>query len=406
MVSEREILYRSGMKSPSPANSPIVLVLVLWIAGLGAAMQFAKISVMFPYIREQYPSASSEIGLLVSVIGFLGIALGLFAGLIVARIGFRRLLVSALILGAVMSLYQATLPPFTMMLLSRIVEGASHLIIVVAAPTLIAQLSSNRYRGLAMTLWSTFFGVAFALVAWFGVSLVEAFGLASIFIVHAIMLFVTAAILAILLPPQRTIESSQSSLRLIDIAREHVQTYRSPYIAAPAIGWLFYTLTFVAMLTILPDLVPAEDRSFVAGAMPIASIMVSLTCGAFLLPRLSAINTIMLGFALALSVLQLLWLEVDRAWVCIALFGVLGFVQSASFAAIPQLNQDTEAQARANGAIAQMGNLGNTLGTPLFLSLLATFDLKGMIWGVTFCYLAAIAAHFLMKQRRRITAAK
>lgn len=389
------------MKSPSPTNSPVVLVLVLWVAGLGAAMQFAKISVMFPYIKEQYSSAGSELGLLVSVIGFLGIALGLFAGLIVARIGFRRFLLSALILGALMSLYQATLPPFTMMLFSRIIEGASHLIIVVAAPTLIAQLSSNHYRGLAMTLWSTFFGVAFALVAWFGNSLVDAFGLESIFIVHAVILLVTAAVLAVLLPPQRTIEDNKKSLRLIDIAREHVRIYRSPYIAAPAIGWLFYTLTFVAMLTVLPDLVPAEDRSFVAGAMPIASIIASLACGAFLLPRLSAVNTIMLGFALALGVLQLLWLEVDKAWVCIALLGVLGLVQSASFAAIPQLNQNAEAQARANGAIAQMGNLGNTLGTPLLLSLLATFDLKGMIWGATFCYLAAIGAHFLMKQRRQ-----
>lgn len=393
------------MKSHSPAKSSTVLVLVLWIAGLGAAMQFAKISVMFPYIKEQYSSAGSEIGLLVSVIGFLGIALGLFAGLIVARIGFRRLLLSALILGALMSLYQATLPPFTMMLFSRIIEGASHLIIVVAAPTLIAQISSNRYRGLAMTLWSTFFGVAFALVAWFGIAMVEAFGLESIFIVHAVMLFVTAAILAVLLPAQRTIEDNNIRLGLIDIAREHIRIYRSPYIAAPAIGWLFYTLTFVAMLTVLPDLVPAEDRSFVAGTMPIASIIVSLACGAFLLPRLSAINTIILGFALAVGILQFLWLEVDKAWVCIALFGVLGFVQSASFAAIPQLNQDTEAQARANGAIAQMGNLGNTIGTPLLLSLLATFGINGMIWGATFCYLAAIGAHFAMKQRRRDTTA-
>ncbi|MFK5979627.1 MAG: MFS transporter [Rhizobiaceae bacterium] len=391
------------MKSPSSANSSIILVLVLWISGLGAAIQFAKISVMFPYIREQYSSAGSEIGLLVSVIGFLGVALGLFAGLIVARIGFRRLLLSALILGALISLYQATLPSFTMMLFSRIIEGASHLIIVVAAPTLIAQLSSDHYRGMAMTLWSTFFGVAFALVAWFGISLVVAFGLESIFIVHAVMLIVTAAILAVLLPAQRTIADNNISLGLIDIAREHIRVYRSPYIAAPAIGWLFYALTFVALLTVLPDLVPTEDRSFVAGAMPIASIIASLVSGAFILPRLSAVNTIILGFALALGVLQLFWIEVDKAWVCITLFSVLGLVQSASFAAIPHLNHDVEAQARASGAIAQMGNLGNTLGTPVLLTLLATFDLKGIIWGVAFCYLAAIVAHLLMKQQRRIT---
>ena len=374
---------------------------MLWVAGLGAAMQFAKISVIFPYIREQYSTAGSEIGLLVSIIGFLGIGLGLFAGLIVARIGFRPLLLSALILGALMSLYQATLPPFSMMLFSRLIEGASHLVIVVAAPTLIAQLSSDRYRGLAMTLWSTFFGVAFALVAWLGILLVEAYGLASIFIVHAVILATTAAILMVLLPSQKANNGNEISLSILDILREHIQAYRSPYIAAPAMGWLFYTLTFVSLLTVLPDLIPAQERVFVAGAMPIASIVISLMCGAFILPRLPAVNTTILGFILALGVIQLLWLEIDKSWVCIALLGVLGLVQSASFAAIPQLNKDAEAQVRANGAMAQMGNLGNTLGTPLLLALLASFNFEGVIWAMTFCYSAAIAVHIFMARRRR-----
>ena len=48
-----------------------------------------------------------------------------------------------------------------LMLLARVIEGASHLAIVVAAPSLITQLSQPRYVGAAMTLWSTFFGVSF-----------------------------------------------------------------------------------------------------------------------------------------------------------------------------------------------------------------------------------------------------
>jgi hypothetical protein len=46
------------------------------------------------------------------------------------------------------------------------IEGLSHLAIVVSAPTLIAQLSTvTRHQGKALTLWGTYFGVAFAGVA-------------------------------------------------------------------------------------------------------------------------------------------------------------------------------------------------------------------------------------------------
>lgn len=389
------------MNSRSNSIKSTMLVIVLWSAGLGAAMQFAKIGVPFVHIKEQYPVGDSELGLLVSALGFLGIIFGLFAGVIVAHFGYRKLLLSALILGAIMSLYQATLPSFNLMLLSRLIEGLSHLIIVVAAPTLIAKNSSDHYRGLAMALWSTFFGVAFALVAWIGMPFIKSHGIESLFIAHAILLLGTAAVLAILLPKQRSVESGKLRLNLKDIAHEHVQAYRSPYIAAPAIGWLFYTITFVSLLTVLPSLVPSEDRTFVAGIMPIASLAVSMICGTFLLSRLPAANLIIVGFFIAAGVAQLLWMDIDKSWVCIALLGVLGIVQSASFAAVPQLNPNSDAQARANGAMAQMGNLGNTIGTPLMLFVLITFGLNVMIFGVSVCYGVAILFHIWMRQRRR-----
>lgn len=394
--------YPCGMSTFLQNSVSVGLVFVLWIAGLGAAAQFAKIAVMFPVFRELYPVAGPEVGLLVSLIGFLGIGLGLFAGLIVARIGFRRLLLAALVLGALMSLYQATLPTFAMMLASRLVEGASHLIIVVAAPTLIARLSSDRYRGLAMTLWSTFFGVAFAMVAWLGTPLVEAYGLAGLFVAHAIVLSISAVALTVWLPTDGRQPNPAAWLTLREILLEHKRAYSSPFVAAPAIGWLFYTLTFVSLLTVLPGLVPVEDRAFVAGSMPLAGIVTAMFCGVFILPRISAVKTVVLGFMLAVATVPLLWSGSGTSWACIVLFGMLGLVQGASFAAVPELNHDTGSQARANGALAQMGNLGNTLGTPLLLGLLAAFGISGMIWGVIACFLAGIAGHMLLQNRRRV----
>ena len=88
-----------------------------------------------------------------------------------------------------------------------------------------------------------------------------------------------------------------------------------------------------------------------------------------------------------------------------ALLGALGLVQGASFAAIPELNVEPEAQALANGALAQMGNLGNVAGTPLLLAALAGAGFETMIALTIGCWLAGLAVHLLLRGRRRAASA-
>ncbi|MEL6946481.1 MAG: MFS transporter, partial [Pseudomonadota bacterium] len=135
----------------------VSIVFILWLAGLGAAAQFAKIAVPFAAIRATFPNSGDEIGWLLSLISLLGAVFGLIVGDVVGRLGAKRVLVFGLGVGAVISLGQAGGLSFTMLVVSRLFEGASHMAIVVAAPTLISTLCPSRYTGVAMTLWSTFF---------------------------------------------------------------------------------------------------------------------------------------------------------------------------------------------------------------------------------------------------------
>ena len=377
----------------------ILLVLLLWAAGLGAAAQFAKISVAFGDIREMYPSAGAEVGWLLSVISLIGAIFGMFAGVVVSKFGFRRLLVSAMVLGGLISLYQATLPAFWPMLVSRIVEGVSHLCIVVAAPTLIAQTSAGRFQGAAMTLWSTFFGVAFALVAWLGTPLVASYGIEGLFLSHGVYMLLIGALLMLSLRMITPVNAT-APLSLRGIIAQHRTAYGSPYIAAPAVGWLFYTLTFVSLLTVLPELMAAEERLLAQQLMPIASILVALLVVTPLLRFMSAVNVVIIGFAVSALVLMLAWSGVGIVLIAIGVFGTLGLVQGASFAAIPQLNKDAESIARANGAMAQMGNIGNMTGTPLLLAVLAAGGVNGLIVAVVALYVLAVAAHLWLARRR------
>ena len=382
------------------SRTPFGLIFLLWGAGLGAAAQYAKVSVIFDQLPSVYPNAGSAIGFAVSLVGLIGIVFGVVAGLLVARIRYRRALLSALWLGAAVSALQSLLPPFEWFLVLRAIEGLSHLAMVVAAPTLIAQLSAPRHRGFTLTLWGTFFGVAFAVLVWAGLPLVAAYGVPSLFIAHSIYMAVFAAILTVSL---RSLPTSHTfpKLSVIGVLKDHVAIYRSPRISAAGLGWLFYTFCFVSVLTVMPPFLDPAQRALVMGAMPLASIVSSMTLGVWLLRHVSAVGVVIWGFALSMICVIWLWIDPADAMACIALAASLGLIQGASFAAVPQLNDTADTQAQANGAMAQMGNLGNTIGTPIMVAALAVFGYAALPIFVGLALLMGLMVHLTLTILRR-----
>lgn len=376
------------------------LVLLIWAAGLGAAAQYGKVSVVYDQLPAIYPQAGPSLGFAVSLVGFVGIVFGVVAGLLVARLGYRRTLLAALWVGAGLSVLQANLPPVPVLLAARALEGASHLAIVVAAPTFIAQLSAPRHRGFTLSLWSTFFGVSYTVLVMLGLPLVARFGVPALFVAHAVWMAVLAVILSRALP-RLGAQGDAPPLSVAGVLRDHAAIYRSPFIAAPALGWLFYTFCFLALLTLLPPFIPPEIRAATLAAMPLVSIVVSMTLGVALLRRVTAVAVVVLGFALTAGCLiWLLWLP-GAPLACLCLSGALGLVQGASFAAVPALNDTPAHQAQANGAMAQMGNLGNTLGTPALAAIVATAGYSGMILLALIVFAAGALLHLWMAYRRR-----
>ncbi|MGY9049966.1 MAG: MFS transporter, partial [Rhodobacterales bacterium] len=310
------------MTRPLP---PLAMILLLWAAGLGAAGQFAKISVAFPALQLTYPEAGAALGFAVSLLSFIGMVLGLVAGMIVARLGYRRLLLTGLVLGALMSALQASLPAFPLLLASRLIEGLSHLIIVVAAPTFIAELATDRLRPFAMTLWSTFFGLAYALAAWGGLPLIAAYGPGALFALHAAYMALMAGVLWRTLPHLDRVKDTPLSVK--EMLRQHLQIYRDPHLNAAALGWLCYTLTFVALLTVLPLVLGPDAPSWLLGVLPLTSIAVSMTLVVALLKLMPAIRVMMLGFGLSAAAVCLILAQPGAIWPVVTLFATLALVQ-------------------------------------------------------------------------------
>lgn len=383
--------------------SPLWIVLALWCAGLGAAAQFGKASLTFDLIAPLWPMAgATALGLFVSIAGLPGLILGTTAGILVQGVGYRRMLVAALLAGAALSAAQALMPPLPVMLALRLMEGLSHLAIVVAAPVMIAQVTPVTRQGLAMSLWSSFFGVTYTLLALFGRPLAEGAGPGALFLLHAGYMAALALLLWRLLPADAAVHLPD--LSPARLAAQHAAIYASPRLAAPAMGFFCYTITYVAVLTLLPPFAGPELQPVLAALMPLVSIAVSLALGVWLLGRMAAVRVVMLGFGLAALAGLALWLGWGRAGVTLAaslgLAGALGLVQGASFAAIPQLNASAGDRAQAAGAVAQLGNLGTTTGTPLLAALLAGPGIAGLGGFVAGFALLGVGLHLWQAGRR------
>ena len=71
---------------------------------------------------------------------------------------------------------------------------------------------------------------------------------------------------------------------------------------------------------------------------------------------------------------------------------------------VPQLNADMADRAFANGGLAQMGNLGNTCGTPLLIGVVSAVGFVGIPLFLIGCYMAGIAIHLALARRRAVPA--
>jgi MFS family permease len=380
----------------------VVTILMLWLAGLGSAAQFGKLSFAFDLMAARYPEqGAAGIGLIVSIVGIVGLIFGTTAGLLVARIGPRRAIVAALALGAVVSALQTLPLPYAALILTRVLEGVSHLAIVVVGPTMIAGLAPIRLQGLAMTLWSSFFGVTYALLALIAPALLADGSITTLFLGHAGWMAALALLLQVLLPTDPAAPPLPS---LSGLVRQHGTIYASPSIAAPAMGFVFYTALYVALLTLLPPLLPEGQRAFAAAGMPLLSIAVSLTFGVWGLRYMTAVRMVQAGYAAGLMATLALWAGWGQGTATLlaafALAGAMGIVQGASFASIPQLNTTSEDRARASGAVAQLGNVGTTSGTPILALLVASMGPPGVIaFALPLCA-AGIAVHAWQSRRR------
>ncbi|MEJ6394749.1 MFS transporter [Gymnodinialimonas sp. 2305UL16-5] len=335
-------------------RTPWPLIAALYAAGLLAGAQFTKISLTLDGLAETYPGWN--VAFAVSGVAVVGLLFGVMAGGVTASIGPRRAILWALAASATVSLLEALLPPFPVFMALRVIEGAGHLLLVVATPTLMAGVAAPKDRALVMGLWATFFGVSFSLTALFaGDSISMAYA------AHGLLSLLIFLLLWRMLPPG-VVMARRRLPRLSD----HITIYRTPRLFAPGLGHGIYASQFLALVTFMPAALMAP---WLAPILPVVSICGSFAAGA--LARWVSPGTLVWTGFLGLGVLFGATIVAGGAapYMLIVAMGFSGIVAGGGFAAVPWLNGSDEDRALSNGALAQLGNIGTFAGTPIYAAL-------------------------------------
>lgn len=344
-----------------PTRTNWRLVVLLLVAGLFAGAQFGKLTLTLEALRAQYPGGAAFVPVLVSIVGMVGIVFAAVAGATVMRLGLAWTLTAALVLGGALSLMQAALPPLGLFAVLRVFEGASHLAIVVIAPTMLASIASEADRPVVMGIWACFFGLSLAILAAVLPGVLGAGGLPLLFLLHGGGMIMLAVILWPALPHGLTRDAPRPGF-----LREHAIIYTTPRLMIPGGGFVWYTILYIALLAGLPALLALP--AWAVTALPLISIIGTLA-GGWIAKSLAADRVVLLGFAGTFLSAPLLLVWPGALAPLFVMFFVMALIPAGCFAAIPQFNPSTTDRARATGGIAQLGNVGTTLGTPIFVLL-------------------------------------
>lgn len=348
-------------------------ILILWLIGVLAAAQLAKIAVLATTLGDTFGLSIATTGLLISLLEVGGALFGLAAGVMLGRIGARRSLAAGLAILAATGIAEAYASQAPALLAARAAEGIGYLLVVIAAPTLIAATASERDRAPALSLWSTFVAVGMAVGSVLTGAVFATFGLRGTLLLWS--LFSGLAIVAVLRLP--VVGPSRRQTLVLPSAAAWIATF----------GFGLYT-SFICALTMLfpsflieqarvsPSVAGIATGVVALGSVPGAAVAIALARLGWLdHSRIIAIvsGTLFAAAAAAMQVFvtksapnSILWMSAAGAlWISFS----SGIASSIVFGRLPTLAGARPANdpriALANGLITQFGASGALLGPPI-----------------------------------------
>ena len=129
---------------------------LLFFCGCTLSLHIGKLPPSLPLLTEAFSLRLSQAGTLVATFSVLIGITGLLLGTVVARFGYVAFAVAGVALAGVGSIIGATSDSFSMLIVSRAIEGLGWIVAVVAIPSLMARLATPRDTPVVLGIWGAF----------------------------------------------------------------------------------------------------------------------------------------------------------------------------------------------------------------------------------------------------------
>jgi MFS transporter, DHA1 family, inner membrane transport protein len=144
------------IRTVRPGASPWATIALVAGGGVISAWQVGKVPVALDMIRTDLALDLAAASWLLSAFAFIGAVAGAPIGLVIDRVGAKRMMIAGLLLQGLASEAGSVATNEFVLGATRVMEGLGFLGVVVAAPALIVTLASPGDRERAMALWATF----------------------------------------------------------------------------------------------------------------------------------------------------------------------------------------------------------------------------------------------------------
>ena len=398
--------------APARIGWPGATLLIL--AGVVSAFHVGKPSAVLAQLQADLGVATATAAWLVSASGIVGAVAGTPVGLLVDRLGARRMTVLGLAVQALASAAGALATAPAWLLASRVLEGLGFQWVVVAAPAWIAG-AMRPGTAAAMAAWSTFMPAGLAAALLSAAFLPATAGWDVLWWSAAVLALALAVAIRFALPEPPFAEASRSRSIRGDLAA--AWQARSPVLLALLFG-LFNALYF-AVYGFLPMLL--QQASQAVGIQP--QVLAAAAVGASAAGNLAGLAVLAKGLrptrllagafaGLAACSVPILLDMAMSAWLRIAAsiaFGaVAGLIPAALFAEAPARTPRPGMQGLVIGLMMQGGNVGMSIGTPLAGLVATAFGWPSVIAVVAALSAVAIVAVRALPRcgmRRRVLSA-
>lgn len=377
-------------------------VLLVTSAGIVAAMQVGKGAIAAPLLQFDLGIGLADIGWMAGIFALIGLFGGIPTGAMIAGYGARRMLILGLAVTATGAATGALAPGFSLLLVSRIVEGAGFVIITIAAPAMLGQLTRAADQDSAFALWSCFMpaGMALAMLAGPLFDGWRAIWWAGMIATLPVMLAV-----ALVLPAS----GSRQPWSWRGIRTDTIRVMRAEGPVVMAGIFALYSLMFFALFSFLPVLL-MERMALTHGAAGLLSALATTAgiagnlAAGYLLSRRVTRGVIVAGASLVMGATSFgifLPLFGDGAAfaLCLIFAAVGGLIPATLLASAPLAAPAAGLVPVVLGLIVQGNNLGQILG-PVAIGR----AIEGYGWGAAAILVAAAAllAALMAARLRRI----